>query len=180
MAQPLRSPNKPFLRKVELPDKEMDYHYNTIKGRIAEILVEELFSSMNYRVFRYGMENTVPGIVELLKGMKTVVAQEISNMPDFVIQHRDNKNEVHFIEVKFRADGDFKLENLKKNYPYKNAFIILISRKHIKCLSVEELIAGKCFTADCTNYLGDRKEFHLDKEIIRIYCRLANQFFHKA
>ena len=47
-----------------------------IKGRIAETLIEELFLSLGFNVFRYGMENTVPGIMKLLKG---VIAEEINN-----------------------------------------------------------------------------------------------------
>ena len=46
------------------------------------------------------MENTVPGIMELLKGVRSDVATNIRRMPDYVIQHRKTK-EVFFIEIKF-------------------------------------------------------------------------------
>ncbi len=56
-------------------------------------------------------------------------------MPDFVIQNpKDQK--VYFMEVKFRASGEFKLKDLPKNYPYHNAYIILVSKAHIKCITV--------------------------------------------
>ena len=48
-----------------------------IKGRIAETLIQELFLTLKFNVFRYGMENTIPGIMELLKGVKSDVANEI-------------------------------------------------------------------------------------------------------
>ena len=51
-----------------LSKKEEFYREGMIKGRIAETLIEELFLSLKYNVFRYGMENTVPGIMELLRG----------------------------------------------------------------------------------------------------------------
>src|SRR3989344_7708678 len=95
--------------------------YNMIKGRIAEALVEELFLSLEYSVFRYGMENTVHGIMELLKGVKSDVANNIKNMPDFVVQ---KGNEVFFVEVKFRKDEKFSSRDLPKDYPYWNTFII--------------------------------------------------------
>ena len=76
-----------------LTDKEKNYRYNMIKGRIAETLIQELFLSLGYNVFRYGMENTIPGIMELLKGAKSEVATEIRRMPDFVIQN-PNTNKV--------------------------------------------------------------------------------------
>ncbi len=83
-----------------LSEKERDFRYGMIKGRIAETLIQELFLSLGYNVFRYGMENTIPGIMELLKGVRSDVAQEIRRMPDFVIQEPKTKS-VFFIEVKF-------------------------------------------------------------------------------
>lgn len=159
-----------------LDDKEWNYRFNMIKGRIAETLIQELFLSLNYNVFRYGMENTIPGIIELLKGVKSDVATEIRRMPDFVIQN-PNTNEVYFVEVKFRASGKFALKDLPKNYPYRNAYIILVSKKHIKCITVDELEEGKEISPTSRNYLGNRKEFELDKEIIIDFCDFAVHFF---
>jgi hypothetical protein len=162
--------------KGGLSDKDYNYRYGMIKGRIAETLIQELFLSLNYNVFRYGMENTIPGIMELLKGVRSDVAQEIRRMPDFVIQNPKTKD-VHFIEVKFRASGEFKLADLPKNYPYTNAYIVVVSKKHIKCITVEELLLGEEVTPTSRNYLGSRKEFDLDKEVIIDFCDFAVQFF---
>lgn len=162
-----------------LSDKERQYRYGMIKGRIAETLIQELFLSLGYNVFRYGMENTIPGIMELLKGVRSDVAQEIRRMPDFVIQDPRSKS-VYFIEVKFRASGEFRFKDLPKNYPYENAFIILVSKKHIKCLTVDELKEGKEITPTSRNYLGSRKEFDLQKEVIIDFCNFAVQFFESV
>lgn len=161
-----------------LTDKERMYRYGMIKGRIAETLIQELFLSLGYNVFRYGMENTIPGIMELLKGVRSDVAQEIRRMPDFVVQNPTSK-EVYFVEVKFRANGEFRAKDLPKDYPYTNAYIILVSKKHIKCLTVEELLIGKEITPETKNYLGNRKEFDLDKDVIVDFCNFAIQFFDK-
>ena len=162
-----------------LTDKERNYRYGMIKGRIAETLIQELFLSLGYNVFRYGMENTIPGIMELLKGVRSDVAQEIRRMPDFVIQNPSTKD-VYFVEVKFRASGEFKAKDLPKDYPYTNAYIILVSKKHIKCLTVQELLDGKEITPESRNYLGGRKEFDLDKEVIIDFCNFAIQFFESV
>lgn len=158
---------------------DFNYRYGMIKGRIAETLIQELFLSLEYNVFRYGMENTIPGIMELLKGVRSDVAQEIRRMPDFVIQDPRTKA-VYFIEVKFRANGKFKLNDLPINYPYQNAFIILVSKTHIKCITVDELYEGKEITPTSTNYLGNRKEFNLDKDIIIDFCSFAIKFFENV
>jgi hypothetical protein len=164
---------------IGLSDKDRNYRYNMIKGRIAETLIQELFLSLKYNVFRYGMENTIPGIMELLKGVKSEVAENIKRMPDFVVQN-PNTNEVYFIEVKFRANEEFKITDLPKNYPYTNAYIIVVSKKHIKCITVNELLDGKEINADSRNYLGNRKEFDLNKEIIIDFCKFAIQFFENV
>ena len=90
-----------------LTEKERSYRYGMIKGRIAETLIQELFLSLGYNVFRYGMENTIPGIMELLKGVRSDVSDAIRRMPDFVMQNPKSK-EVYFVEVKFRASEEFK------------------------------------------------------------------------
>jgi hypothetical protein len=171
---------KPFAStatpRAGMSDKDHDFRYGMIKGRIAETLIQELFLALKYNVFRYGMENTIPGIMELLRGVRSDVAEEIRRMPDFVIQHPTTKA-VHFIEVKFRANEYFDYAGLKGNYPYMNAFIIVVSKKHIKCLTAEELKNGKCITPDCRNYLGNRKEFELDRQVIVEFCDFAVQFF---
>jgi hypothetical protein len=165
--------------KSGLDNKERNFRYGMIKGRIAETLIQELFLSLNYNVFRYGMENTIPGIMELLKGVRSDVAEHIKRMPDFVVQNPDS-SDVFFIEVKFRASGEFKAKDLPKDYPYNNAYIILVSKKHIKCLTVQELLDGKEITPESKNYLGNRKEFDLDKNVIIDFCDFAIQFFENV
>jgi hypothetical protein len=162
-----------------MTDKEYNYRYGMIKGRIAETLIQELFLSLGYNVFRYGMENTIPGIMELLKGVKSEVANEIRRMPDFVIQNPRN-NDVYFIEVKFRASGTFTRKDLPKDYAWGNAYIILVSKKHIKCISFDELDKGSEITPNSKNYLGSRKEFDLDKETIITFCDFAIKFFESV
>jgi hypothetical protein len=168
-----------FSEEGGLSGKEYNYRYGMIKGRIAETLIQELFLSLGYNVFRYGMENTIPGIIELLKGVRSEVAQEIRRMPDFVMQNPKNKD-VYFVEVKFRANEQFSLKSLPKNYPYENAYIILVSKKHIKCITINELQEGKEITPTCHNYLGNRKEFDLDKDVIIDFCKFAVQFFENV
>ncbi len=162
-----------------LSQKDRSYRYNMIKGRIAETLIQELFLSLGYNVFRYGMENTIPGIMDLLKGVRSEVAQEIRRMPDFVIQNPQSKD-VHFVEVKFRASGEFGLKDLPANYPFENAYFILVSKKHIKCITYKELQQGKDISPVSRNYLGSRSEFDLDKEIIIDFCDFAVQFFESV
>ena len=152
---------------------------NMIKGRIAETLIEELFLSLGYNVFRYGMENTVPRIMKLLAGVRSDVASNIRRMPDFVIQHPERKD-VYFIEVKFRASEEFSRKHIAKDYPYQNAYFIVVSKNHIKCITYKELEEGKEISKSSKNYLGNRKEFDLNKEVIISFCKFAVKFFESV
>jgi len=159
-------------------EKDSTYDYNLVKGRIAESLIEQLFLKLGYNVFRYGMENTVPGIMKLLTGVRSDVAESIRRMPDFVVQQPHNK-EVFFIEVKYRANGKFDFKALPENYPFENAYFLVVSKKHIKCISYSELKAGENIAPGRNRkfYLGSRKEFETDKETIIEFCEYAVKFF---
>jgi hypothetical protein len=172
--------NKSGSESNGLTKRESRYKEGMIKGRIAETLIEELFLTLGYNVFRYGMENTVPGIMKLLKGVKTEVADNIRRMPDFVIQHPENKN-VYFIEIKFRKEEKFDIHDKSLiKYPYENAYFIVVSKKHIKCITYKELEAGKVISPSSKNYLGSRKEFELDKKVIIDFCNFAVKFFKEV
>jgi hypothetical protein len=152
---------------------------NVIKGRIAETIIEELFHALGFQVFKFGMENTIPGIKELLKGIKGDVATNIRRMPDLVVFKHDK---AHFIEVKFNKYESFELTDITKKgeYPYHNALFVIVSKKHIKCISYEELAKGEKITPTCHKYLGNRDEFETDKEIIKAYCEHAIKFFENV
>jgi hypothetical protein len=153
-----------------------DWSFNVLKGRIAETIVEELFqTSGKYIVNRFGMENMLPKSVMMYLG-KSRSAMNIRKMPDFVIQEIQT-GRVFFIEVKFRASECFKRKDLPQDYPYENAYIILISKNHIKCVSFEELERGEEITPTSKNYLGNRKEFDLDKTLIKDFCEFAKIFY---
>ena len=162
-------------KEAGLTNKESKYREGMIKGRIAETLIEELFLSLGYDVFRYGMENTVPGIMKLLEGVKGDVATNIRRMPDFVVK---KGKKIFFVEVKFRANEKFdKNDKSIKNYPYVNAYFIIVSKTRIKCITYEELQEGKKVSPTSKNYLGNRKEFDLEKKTIIEFCNFAVKFF---
>lgn len=172
---------KPTKKEIKTAPKPTDNPWisGVIKGRIAETIVEELFRSLGFQVFSYGMENSIPGIKDLLKGVRGDVSKNIRQMPDFVV-FKDNQ--AHFIEVKYRASGTLKLKDIAKygDYPFENALFVLVTKKHIKCISYKELSEGKEITSTSHNYLGKRKEFDTDKDLIIEYCKYAVKFFENV
>lgn len=165
--------------KAKTDTKANPWVSGVIKGRIAETIIEELFRSLDFQVFSYGMENSIPGIKDLLKGVRGDVSKNIRQMPDFVV-FKDNQ--AHFVEVKYRTSGELKLKDISKygEYPFENALFVLVTKKHIKCISYKELSEGKEITPTCRNYLGSRKEFDTDKKMIIEYCGYAVKFFENV
>jgi len=142
-------------------------------------LIEELFLSLGFNVFRYGMENTVPGIMQLLKGVRGDVAKNIRRMPDFVIQSPADKD-VFFVEVKFRKNEQFTIKDLPEDYPFTNCYFIIVSKIHIKCITYKELKKGETISTKSKNLLGNREEFHLKKDVIIDFCNFAVKFFKEV
>ena len=162
--------------------KMYDWVENVIKGRIAETLVEELFLTLKYDVFRYGMENTVPGTRGMFNKHSSV-STILRKMPDFVVCNKKTGN-VFFLEVKYRASGIFTFKDLDCNadYPYTDVYVVLISKRHIKCATYEELKSGASITPESKNYLGYRNELCSDddKKIVIDFCQYAVKFFESV
>jgi len=145
---------------------------SSIKGRLAETIIEEMFLAMDYRVFRFGMENTVPGFSDRYLPKQGDVANQVRKMPDFIVV---KDSQIAFVEVKYRTNGEFDFNEYYRNrgkYPYPNAYFILVTPKHIKVQKAESLEKGSDFV-----YLGSHPDFATDKEIILQYIEFCKKFF---
>ena len=74
---------------------------NLIKARTSETIVEELFRSAGYHVFRFGYKPLLQNLVvdDKIDSRSSVV---LSRMPDLLIATEDTH---FFIEVKYRTNG---------------------------------------------------------------------------
>ena len=164
--------------KPKVPNYDEDYNF--VKGRVAEAIIEQLFLSSDYEVFRYGMENTIPGIMKMLRGDKSPAAHHISRMPDFVLKSKDEKT--FFIEVKFRANGKFSSKDnyFYKDYPYKDCYFILVTKEAIKCITYKELFKGTDIDDDYDKHLHCVEEFGLDKELVDKFVEIVKIFFENV
>ena len=83
---------------------------NMTKGRIAEAIVKCMFEDLNFEVIPYGYEHTCPTIAKKDRLIKGDVKNHIRKSPDFIIV--DKECNANFIEVKFRANGEYKKETI--------------------------------------------------------------------
>lgn len=82
---------------------------NLIKGKIAEIIFEQMFrESGKYTILHSGYEYTLPELAQYqhLTEIKAVI-ENIRNAPDFILISQDHK-EVHLVEVKYRTHRSSK------------------------------------------------------------------------
>ena len=152
-----------------------DFHYRLIKARIAETLIKELFQNCGYTVFEYGMERTVPTILEKIQDRNEETTKQIRSMPDFVVQNIEN-GKLDYVEVKYRKDGRFSIKDLIDGFPYKNAIFIVVSKYSIKAITFSDLERGKKLPDDGIK-LEDFKAFDLDKQLIWKYRQYVESFF---
>lgn len=155
---------------------QKDYSQNLIKARVAETIIQELFFDNNYNVYNYGMERTIPTLIGKIYRDKSDVSTAIRTMPDFVIQHLQT-GELFYVEVKFRASGNFAFKDLLENFPYENAHFIILSKDAIKCISYKELKEGKSITKEDNRHLADYACFKLKPASVKRFMKYVNDFF---
>lgn len=156
-----------------------DLDKNVIKGRVAEALVEQMFLSLEFDVFRYGIERILPRVAKSVREGETPkrdkTLDKLRSMPDFVVRNNIS-NKLFFVEVKYRADGgkSMKPEDIEK-YP-DDVYIILVSKGAIKCGYSADL-KGRDTTF---HLLADEKGFGFepqDRDKIKKFCGFASKFF---
>lgn len=97
-------------------------------------------------------------------------------MPDFVVQSSKDGS-LFYLEVKFRADGTFYFDEGYKNYPYQNAWFVIVSPQRIQCMHYNNLIKGKGITPNSRCSLTSVKWFHIDAALLAEYEQYARELF---
>lgn len=158
--------------------KNLDWHCNQVKSKTAESIIQQLFLYEQYKVHKYGMESVLPQILGSMNGDNSETARQIRTMPDFIIQTPE-LDAVYFVEVKYRANGQYSIQDLEKEfeYLYKNAYFILVSRIAIKCLTYRQLQLGWSFKDGPDFHLCDRKEFKFSTENYNVMINLLNTIY---
>jgi hypothetical protein len=152
------------------------FNLNALKGRLAEQLVQDLFINSGYNVFSYGLEKLHPGLSRLIKNNQQRTSRALRFMPDFVVQSSTN-GELFYLEVKFRADGVFAFDERYQDYPYQNAWFVIVSPKGIRCIHYRQLAKGLVLTDHPRWELLKVKSFHLDPSLLAEYEAYAILLF---
>ena len=163
--------------KVALSDRELNFKFQLLKGRIAENLMQELFLSEGYQVFKFGIENNLPYLLQQIKGMGSHQALSLRVAPDLIIFEPISKG-IHYVEVKFCSNGVYNL-NPKINLDtyiacYPNTIFFIVSKHGILEVGIEQFRESrKIDLTDQENLISNRSIFNLRPKVIEQFEKMS-------
>ncbi len=152
------------------------FPFRLIKARVAETVIKQLFIQCGYHVFDHGMEQTLPLITGRLNKDNSKEALQIRQMPDFVVQNPTD-GQLVYLEVKYRASGSFESKDLGKDFHYKNAVFIVVSKEGMYCISYPELIEIGRLPLKKEFKLSNSVHFQLSASLVEEYEEFAMRLF---
>jgi len=162
---------------MEIKDiQRKNWVINKLKGGWVEMLIEEMLKELGYEVYPFGIEHTLPGLVDKIKNEDSETSFFIKKMPDFVVYHPEKKL-LFLIEVKFRTSGRLSY-SIVKNSPYAPTYVLLVSPVGIKCETISDMINGAKINAYTINHLANRKEFDFngdDRKTIKEFIKIVGE-----
>jgi hypothetical protein len=153
-----------------------NFNLNSLKGRIAEQVVQDLFQQSGYNVFNFGLERVLPSLSKLIRTNNHKTGKALRFMPDFVVQSSKN-GELFYMEVKFRANGCFSFDENYDDYPYHNAWFVIVSPEQIQCMHYKRLKAGYSINPNTNYSLLKVKSFHIVPQLLEDYVSYCNSLF---
>jgi len=157
-------------------DKNIDFSRNLIKGKIAEMIFERMFTeSGEFTILRSGYEYTLPELAQYrqLPEVEKYI-ENVRKIPDFILISDDRKR-AFIVEVKYRTQRDD--ENISK-----------IACDTLKIWNPSWLFVASpdgFFFSPCNavkknkGKIGQLPESWINKEIQDKYLKLMNEFKSK-
>lgn len=166
-----------------LSQRQIFFNYNLLKGRIAENIIEQLFLALNFKVYRFGIENAIPDFKLLLENSNAKnngkIIEKIKNTPDYFIYSEELG--MFLIEVKYRSKGILELDKFK-DFHFPMAHIILVTPDAIKITTAKEIekqLKSKNEDQSIFDDLYDTKLIKFNDEqkiIIKQFCKYVEYF----
>ncbi len=142
---------------------------NMVKARIAETIVEEMFRTADYQVYRFGYESVLQNLVQTKNRIDSndEVGQVVASMPDFLVV----KDQIpDFIEVKFRSDGRLN-KNQLNSWAHGRVLLIFPFPPYFKISRVEEFVkTGKLYDLDKDKFIP------ISKSVVEKFIPLVEKY----
>jgi hypothetical protein len=149
-----------------------DFSRRLIKGKIAEIIFQQMFSNTGkFTIIPFGYEYTTPELSQHEKNDKAKeVIDNIRNAPDFALISK-NGNSVYLVEVKYRS----KIE-LNKIIEIASAQNKRWSPSYLFVASLNGFYFDNCHNIINIGKISKLKENWVEKNLQNTYLGLLREF----
>ena len=156
--------------------RELNFKYQLIKGRIAENLIQELFLSEGYKVFKFGIENNLPYLMQQIRTNKSQQALSLRVAPDLII-YDEKEGEIFYTEVKFCSNGNFDLDSRieldKYMNCYPNTVFFIVNPEGIFVVEVERFRESRRIALNEEYSIFNYSRFSLRTKVIEQFEEIA-------
>lgn len=157
------------------------FNKNKLIGNNGENIVEFLINSMpNWKCSKFGVENHIKEIRDMVGKVISPVTLKLKLMPDFFVFNEETK-EAFFVEVKYRTKHNegylFNyLENYNKYWAGTKLIIVRQNKPHFAWVDLEKINPSMMKMDD---FCGERKAFwdfgELEKDIKTLFPDLDDE-----
>ena len=153
--------------------KQKNFAHNLIKGRIAEVVFEQMLREAGeFTVLPFGYEYVVPEVMHMKKNSESSKTMDIlRTSPDFVVINQ-LKKKVYLIEVKYRkerSNSGLKKDAEKMLNSWNPSYLFIASPDGFFFDSAERII-------EQGGNIDPLNHPHLSPEIQQKYLKLLNEF----
>ena len=160
--------------------EKQEWRETSLKGRMAESLVQDLLRESGNEVYRIGYEAILPGLTRIEESFNrnSEVGEKVRSIPDFFVI--DKSGDPHLIEVKFRWNpsghkNDAKmLERIRNVWKECLVFYVNCSEKPYFRVSKNPFVgsSGKLVTEPVENL----KNFNVTSELLGKFDVLVEKY----
>jgi hypothetical protein len=151
-----------------------DFQTNLIKGKIAELIFQQMFAEAGkYTILPLGYERVLPG---LLDWHNNDILKPIRSAPDFVLIPKDEKDEnILIVEVKFRTHITLE-DNLERASEQNKRW----NPSYMFVATLERFYFGKCAEIiERHGMMGELSDMYAPVDMQEKYLNILKEFLDK-
>jgi len=151
-----------------------DFQTNLIKGKIAELVFQQMFAEAGkYTILPLGYERVLPG---LLDWHNNDILKPIRSAPDFVLIPKDEKDEnILIVEVKFRTHITLE-DNLERATEQNKRW----NPSYMFVATLERFYFGKCVEIiEKHGMMGELNDAYASVDMQKKYLNILKEFLDK-
>jgi len=136
-----------LVREERLTKIETEFRINSLKGRLAQVIIATIFQEFGYEVYPYGYESHLTNIINSMrKGNANIPVRKLRATPDLIVYDRE-LNDGFFIEVKATNTPDETkywlskptLQSYITYWPEAILIVYCIQSMNIYCRQVKDI-----------------------------------------